>query len=279
MTINQFITFISSSNIFSFQNGVWYASNSSMISYPNEGNDYCFELEENSFWFLHRNNCLVSVIKKYSPHNLFFDIGGGNGFVSKAIDNAQIPVVLVEPGKLGVLNAQKRDLKNIVCGTLNDLKGLTGQVNAIGAFDVIEHIQDDYKFVNEIHDLLTKEGTFFVTVPAFQFLWSNEDKDAGHFRRYNQKNIIKLLKENGFNIEYSTYIFSFLIIPLFIIRTLSSKFGLKKKSKTQTQKEHNQNKGFISMLLALIWRWELRRINMLKSIPFGTSCLIVARKI
>lgn len=278
MTIDRFKEYLLSSKEFSFNSGVWYSSNSSKLSYPKEGYDNCFELEENSFWFRHRNNCLVSVIKKYSPHNLFFDIGGGNGFVSKAIDNAQISVVLVEPGKAGVLNAKKRDLKNIVCGTLNDLNGLIGRVDAIGAFDVIEHIEDDNKFVKEIHTMLKNEGFFFVTVPAFQFLWSNEDRDAGHFKRYSQRNILKLLRENGFELIYSTYFFSFLLIPLFIVRTLPSKLGIRRKSKTQTQREHNQNNGFIGKVFDLIWNWELGRIQRQKSIPFGTSCLIVARK-
>lgn len=264
LTINLFKDSISALTNFTFEDGIWYSSNSNKLSYPEDGNEAFFEIEENSFWFRHRNNCLISLIKKYSPDNMFFDVGGGNGFVTKAIDNAQIPTVLIEPGKQGVLNAKNRNLANIVCGTLSDLNGLAGQISSIGSFDVIEHIQDDNKFVKEIHVMLQNGGVFFVTVPAFQFLWSDEDKDAGHFRRYSLKAISKLLKNNGFEVAYSTYFFSLLILPLFLIRTLKSKFKIRGNSKTQVRNEHTQDSGFIGKIMDLIWKWELGRINKLK---------------
>ena len=278
MTIKQFNDYVSSSNLFSIQNGIWYSSNSPILSYPENGNDDCFELEDKSYWFHHRNNCLVSVVKRYSPSSLFFDVGGGNGIVTKAFENAYIPCVLIEPGKQGVLNAKKRNLKNIFCGSLSDLKGLTGQINSIGAFDVIEHIKDDNKFIEEINGMLKSGGALFVTVPAFQFLWSHEDTDAGHFRRYNKKKIIKLLENNGFDIVYSSYFFCALLLPLYLIRTLPSKLNLRNKTKIRTQNEHNANRGFVGKLLESIWEWELRQIKQNKSIPFGTSCLVVAIK-
>jgi SAM-dependent methyltransferase len=278
MTITQFTEYLSSSDNFYFQDGIWYSTGSSHLSYPENGHADCFEIEENSFWFHHRNNCLISVITRFTTENLFFDVGGGNGFVTKAINNAQIQTVLVEPGKSGVLNAKKRNLENVFCGFLRDLQGLAGQIPSIGAFDVIEHIQDDDAFVKEIHHMLKTGGTFFVTVPAFQFLWSDEDRDAGHFRRYKKDKITTLLKNNNFDLIYSTYIFSFLVLPLFIIRSIPSKLGIRKKSKTRTEKEHNQNNGFIGKILDIIWQWELRRIKDQKSVPFGTSCLLVAKK-
>ena len=41
------------------------------------------QLEEDSFWFNHRNNIIANAVKKHSKGNVFFDIGGGNGFVAK----------------------------------------------------------------------------------------------------------------------------------------------------------------------------------------------------
>jgi Methyltransferase domain len=278
LTTKQFIELISSSNEFSFQDGIWYSSNSATLSYPEDGNDDYFELEESSYWFRHRNNCLVSIIKDYSPKSLFFDVGGGNGFVTKAIENAQIPSVLVEPGKGGVLNAKKRGIQNIICGTIYDLKVFTGKIHSIGAFDVIEHIPEDKKFIEMVQGMLKTGGLFFITVPAFQWLWSNEDTLAGHFRRYTKKNISNLLKDNGFDIVYSSYFFSALILPLFIIRTIPSTLRIRTKSNNQTKREHTANNGIIGKVLDSIWKWELRQVRKKKSIPFGTSCLIVARK-
>ncbi|HAM99575.1 MAG TPA: hypothetical protein DCQ26_13280 [Marinilabiliales bacterium] len=278
MNINKFKDSCSLSDNFSFNDGIWYSSKSLQVSYPKEGYNACFNLEENSFWFRHRNNCIVSLIAKYSLNDLFFDIGGGNGFVTKAIENAGAPVVLVEPGLEGVLNAKRRNVENVFCGTLNDLFELKGQLPTIGTFDVIEHIHDDDRFVKDIHKMLKKDGIFYATVPAYKFLWSDEDTDAGHYRRYSRRSIKKLLKNNNFEIVYSTYLFSILTVPLFVLRTMSSVLGIRKKTKKDNSSEHTQNKGFIGEILNSVWKWELGRIQNYKSIPFGTSCLIVAKK-
>jgi len=278
MNIIQFDNFCTESDAISLKNGIWRSSKSSNISYPDEGYNACFDMEDTSFWFQHRNNCIVSVVKKYASNELFFDIGGGNGFVSKAIENAGIDGVLIEPGHEAVLNAKKRNIKNVFCGTLSDLSELNGKISTIGTFDVIEHIQDDNKFINEVHSMLKQGGIFFATVPAYKFLWSDEDTDAGHFRRYTRKSITQLLKNNGFEIIYSTYFFSVLVFPIFIFRTLSSKMGIRKKTSTIDQKEHSQKTGFVGKILNFVWNFELTRIQNNKFVPFGTSCLIVAKK-
>jgi 2-polyprenyl-3-methyl-5-hydroxy-6-metoxy-1,4-benzoquinol methylase len=278
MNIILFNKFCSDSDTISLEDGIWHSSKSANISYPDEGYNACFDMEETSFWFQHRNNCIVSLVKKYASNDLFFDVGGGNGFVSKAIEEAGIEGVLLEPGYEGVLNAKKRHIKNVFCGTLNDLSGLEGHIQAMGTFDVIEHIKDDAQFVNEVCNMLKQGGVFFATVPAYKFLWSDEDTDAGHFRRYTRKSITSLLKDNGFEIVYSSYFFSVLIIPIFVFRTLPSKFGIKRKTNTIDKKEHKQKTGFVGKILNLIWNFELERIQNNKFIPFGTSCLIVAKK-
>nr|NQU92709.1 methyltransferase domain-containing protein [Bacteroidota bacterium] len=199
-------------------------------------------------------------------------------FVTKAIEGAQISSVLIEPGKQAVINAKKRNLENIFCGTLTDLNGMAGQLTSIGAFDVIEHISADDTFIQEIYKMLKSGGYFFVTVPALQFLWSYEDAIAGHFKRYSRKRIVKLLHDHNFDVIYSSYYFSILLLPLFFIRVVPSKLGIRKKSKANINNEHKQRKGIIGKVLDFIWNWELGRIQQQKSIPFGTSCLIVAMK-
>ena len=92
------------------EDGIWYASDTETISYPSDGNEACFSVEENSFWFRHRNNCIVSVVNSYPPANkgTIFDIGGGNGFVSSRLANAGFDVALVEPGPTGAYYAKTR---------------------------------------------------------------------------------------------------------------------------------------------------------------------------
>jgi len=259
--------------------GIFYSKMNNKISYPSDGNDACFSLEDNSFWFRHRNNCILNLVDKYGKDKSFFDIGGGNGFVSKELENHGIQTCLIEPGIHGCLNAKKRGLKNIVCSDLNNAGLKKGSIPIAGLFDVIEHIENDLDFLREINHYLIADGILVITAPAYQFLWSKEDKDAGHFRRYNLQNLKKKLNEAGFKNIYSTYIFSFLILPVFVFRTLPSLLGLDTSGIEKAEKEHNGNgKGLGSKLLTILLYFEIKQIRKNRKIPFGGSCLIVAKK-
>ena len=103
------------------KNKIWYASETEPISYPRTGNTRCFEIDDNSFWFNHRNKCITQLVNKFSPKSKgpIFDLGGGNGVVAKALIDADWNVVLVEPGKVGAVNAKNLGLKNVICATIN----------------------------------------------------------------------------------------------------------------------------------------------------------------
>ena len=83
------------------KDGIYFSNQTSEISYPESGNESCFQIEQDSFWFNHRNNCIFEAVKKFAPNELFFDIGGGNGFVAKALEDSGINTVLIEPGIKG----------------------------------------------------------------------------------------------------------------------------------------------------------------------------------
>lgn len=261
--------------------GIYFSKKDNKISYPEEGNDEFFKIEDESFWFKHRNNCIVEAVDYYCKNNVFFDIGGGNGFVSKGIEKNGIKTVLVEPGLQGCLNAKKRELKHIVCSTLEDASFKNNSIPAIGLFDVVEHIEHDVKFLKMIYKLLKNEGYVFITVPAFNAIWSNEDVDAGHYRRYTIKSLEEKLKAVGFTITYSTYLFSILVVAVYLFRSLPSKFKSAKPSidYDKYKEEHSNKKGLQDRLLNKIWRYELNSIKNMKKIPFGSSCFIIAKKL
>lgn len=260
--------------------GIYFTKNKQNISYPESGNQDCFEIEENSFWFKHRNNCIAALVKKYSFDKHFFDIGGGNGFVAKKLEKEGVKTVLIEPGIQGCLNAQKRSLQNVVCSTLERASFKKGAIPSVGLFDVLEHIQDDIAFLTELYNYLEKDGFIYITVPAYQFLWSNEDSDAGHYRRYTIKQLENKLEKIGFEVLHSTYIFTILPLPIWLTRTLPSKLGLNKtKSDIQNHKKtHSERTGYISKIINKIWTSELNNIVEGKKNSFGGSCLVVAKK-
>lgn len=259
--------------------GIFYSEEQSKISYPASGNDNYFQIEENSFWFKHRNNCIIEGVMKYCANSTFFDVGGGNGFVAKGLEEKGITTVLVEPGIQGCINAKKRGLQNVICSTLENASFKKGSIPAIGLFDVVEHVEHDVDFLKSIYSYLTDGGFVFITVPAFNMLWSNEDVDAGHFRRYTIKELKRKLQLVGFQIEYASYIFSILPIAVFLFRTVPSTLGLNKNSgKLDKHKKEHKSEGLISKILNYIWDFEISKIKKGKVIHVGGSCMVIARK-
>lgn len=262
------------------KDGIYFCSqNTEKISFPKQGYKNCFQIEENSFWFKHRNHCITKVINNYPPPGIILDVGGGNGFVSLEIKKNGYKVAILEPGINGILNAKKRGIKKLICANFNEINFYPNSIPAIGIFDVLEHIENDFYFLKKIQKSLVTEGRLYITVPAYNFLWSNEDNRGGHYRRYTLNQLKSIVKQIGLEIEYFTYIFSILPIPIFLFRTLPSKLNLKQKeTQKRTENEHKKRNGLTGNILQKIWDSELKAISKEKSIPFGGSCLLVAKK-
>jgi len=265
------------------ENGVWYASDSESVSYPSDGNAACFAVEDDSFWFKHRNHCIVSIVNAFPPdqNETIFDIGGGNGFVTLGLAIAGFDVALVEPGPVGAHYAKARGIKNVICATTNTAKFKPHSLPAVGLFDVIEHIEDDITFLRSVKEIIKVGGYLYATVPSYSFLWSSEDVIAGHYRRYTLHSICQVLKTAGFHIEFSSYIFRFLPLPIFLARTLPYKLGLSTVSGNtgNTSRDHAVKGGMSRRILDTILQSEIKTLNKKKSMAFGGSCLIVAKSL
>jgi hypothetical protein len=262
------------------QDDVWRSPEVTAISYPPEGNEACFQIEEQSFWFQHRNVLIESLVGNYSGRSVFFDVGGGNGYVTKGLQDADVTAVLVEPGGQGVMNARKRGVKHVVQSLWTPEIVRAECTEAIGLFDVVEHIQDDVGFLKGVHQTLTPDGLVFITVPALHSLWSYEDVYAGHFRRYRLGELQRLLIRTGFKVEYSSYFFSMLPLPIFALRSVPSFLGWRKAPNTESiRNEHTAAKGIAGRMMDRWLQWEQGRVAALKSICTGSSCVIVGRKV
>ena len=262
--------------------GIWYSEETQEISYPSDDNEACFAVEDGSFWFRHRNNCIAAVVQAFPPQDegTIFDIGGGNGFVSLGLTRLGFDMALLEPGRMGAINAKKRGLKNIICATTETANLLQHSLPAVGLFDVIEHIEDDLSFLRSIRSLMKKDAYLYATVPAYSFLWSEEDVHAGHFRRYTLGSFSKVLESAGFHIEFSSYIFRFLPLPIFLLRTLPYRLGLSKSKRDDktVSRDHVEKGGLIANIMSSFLQRETGNLDKQKTMRFGGSCLVVAKR-
>jgi 2-polyprenyl-3-methyl-5-hydroxy-6-metoxy-1,4-benzoquinol methylase len=260
------------------RNGIWYGPEED-ISYPDEGSEFYSEIEDESFWFLHRSNCLVELVSQFSPQGPIFDIGGGNGTVSLAFEKNGFPTVLLEPQIGGIKKASDRGLRNLICSSFEKADFQDDSLPAVALLDVVEHIRDDRSFIEGLRQKLIPGGYMYISVPAFEFIWTVKDEYYGHFRRYTTSSIRKLLSSAGLEVMYSSYIFSILPFPIFFLRALPNRIGLNKNIKKLEQTQHKKGReGITGNVLNKIWKWEINQIKKKKPILLGSSCLVVARK-
>lgn len=228
--------------------GIWRASPCDALAYPDDGNAGCFAVEDGSFWFRHRNDCIAAAVKRYAPDGPVLDVGGGNGVVSKRLIDEGFDTILLEPGPVGALNAKtQRGLPHVICATFEAVGLPEASLSAIGLFDVLEHIEDDVAFLRRLHQALRPGGLLYLTVPALQALWSAADVHARHYRRYSRGTLEARLGQVGFSVVYSTYFFQSLLPPLFLLRSIPFRLGVSQKNNVlRSETEHGTSGGLLT---------------------------------
>jgi SAM-dependent methyltransferase len=248
------------------------------VSYPAGGNDACFAIEDRSFWFQHRNAAILETVRLFPPRLPFFDVGGGNGCVAQALERGGVGTVLVEPGASGALNGLRRGLRHVVCSTIERAGFLPGTLPSVGLFDVIEHVPDDERFLLTVRDLMARDGRVYVTVPAHNWLWSAEDSQGGHFRRYTLRSLTRALEKARFAVEFASYFFWALPVAILLSRTIPSALRLRRRIRPEaTVREHAAAGSFAGKWLLHLLSWERARLRLRRPIPFGASCIAVGQ--
>lgn len=268
---------------FSIDNkGIWRVGVESDISYPDVGNDDSFALEDGSFWFNYRNSVIEAVIDNYPFDGDFADIGGGNGFQLMNIkkNNGNNSNILIEPGYNGCLNARKRELDCVYNMTFEEFDFSKFNIKGVSFFDVIEHIEDDVSFLKTLYSKIEKGTKIYITVPAYNRLWSDVDDYGGHFRRYNLKMVKKLALDSGYKLTYFNYFFSHLTLISYLMRALPYKLGKRSPKEKIMENETSQHnpKGIIKKLFNFFERRELKRIKNGRTILHGASCIFILEK-
>lgn len=262
-------------------NGIFTSSDKdSVLSYPDEGNDFCYDVEETSFWFKHRNRIIEALINRFPFKGNFADIGGGNGYQVQYLME-KFPhkkFYLIEPNYAGCLNARKRGIDEVYAISFSDFPFKEKNVDAVGLFDVIEHIEDDVAFLRELRNALPGGSSLYLTTPSFKSLWSDVDTYSGHFRRYTRKSIGKTLTDAGWTVDFTSYIFSYLPPLVWTLRCLPYKIrGSRSVEKINASEKGHHTGSLTEKILAKLHNAEPKKLET-RSIRTGSSVLAVATK-
>ena len=203
------------------------------------------------------------LIKEFIFGNVA-EIGPGNGIFLKYYLDYCDNLDLFEPDRnlFSKLNERFSNFEKINLVN-NEFNINTSTYDVILYLDVLEHIEDYEKEILKAHNALKEDGYLIINVPAFQFLFSDFDKDVGHFKRYSKKDFINLGSNYNLKIIRSNYYDSIGFLLSFLSKMISSNY-----------KKNFEKK--IKLWDSIIWMSKI--LDYIICRMFGKSLLIIIKK-
>ena len=238
------------------------------------------ELEQTHWWFRARSEILKKLLDSHltwSRIDNALEIGTSSGNNLYSLYPKNLNLWGVEPFEDNISIARNKGPVPVLKGTAEQLPAEIDNMtfDLITMFDVLEHTEDDMAVLTNIYHHLSDGGSLFISVPAYEWMWGEQDVISHHYRRYTLSNLRQKTEKTGFNTVYSTYFNTFLFPPIAAIRLLAN---LKPQPEEPAEfGDFKYGNSFSNNLLYHIFKTEKWLLPHLK-FPFGVSALIVVTK-
>jgi 2-polyprenyl-3-methyl-5-hydroxy-6-metoxy-1,4-benzoquinol methylase len=237
-----------------------------------------YNLERTHWWFLVRAKLIVDTIKSrincIEPLSIL-NIGSATGRTSEILQEFGV-VTSIEFDKECFEFAKNILKMPVINGSITDLPFTDKKFDLVCAFDVVEHVQDDTSAISEMHRVCKPSGHLFLTVPAFQSLWSMHDEINHHYRRYRKKSFLKLFSNKKGQVIKFTYFNSILFVPIYMLRRSQNILSSKKKQRSRSDFEVVKS-SFVNNIFYSIFNFE-RLLLKVVAFPFGVSLMLLWKK-
>jgi SAM-dependent methyltransferase len=182
------------------------------------------ELDDRHWWYRARRRILAELIRREAnlPADArILEIGCGTGHNLSMLGGFGHIDGLELDDEAAALS-EKRLGRKVMRSPLPALAEVPGDYDLIGAFDVIEHIDDDTAALAAIATKLKSGGKFIMTVPAHPWMWTAHDVANHHKRRYSKAALRKLVEGSPMRLDKIGY-FNSLLFPLAVAQRAASK--------------------------------------------------------
>lgn len=241
-----------------------------------EAFDELAAVEERSFWFRARNRLILWAVGAHAPGARdLLEVGCGSGYVLAGLRAAypQLRLVGTELFEEGLVAARRRvPDAELVSGDAREL-AYEAAYDVVGAFDVIEHIDEDELVLTRMARAVRPGGVVLLGVPQHPWLWSAADDYACHKRRYTRAGLTAVVARAGLEVEFVTSWMTVLSAPMAASRLLQRR----RPDAYDPKAEHLRAERMAPVLERLLAA-ELALVRRHVSLPFGGSLFLVARR-
>jgi len=81
----------------------------------------------------------------------------------------------------------------------------SGDIDTVVSVNVLEHIENDGRFLRSAQHILAPGGRILLFTPALPALYGTLDRQFGHYRRYTKFGLSDKLRAAGFSLESLRY--------------------------------------------------------------------------
>ncbi|MDG3064103.1 methyltransferase domain-containing protein [Thauera mechernichensis] len=136
--------------------------------------------------------------------------------------------------------------------------------------DVLEHVEDDIGLLREYVKKVPPGAKFLISVPAFNFLWSDHDVFLGHKRRYTLNGLESVIARSGLQVKRSAYFFG-AVFPIAAVTRLSQRhFKYPKRAPKSQLVEH---RPIVNATLKALCNLEISVMNFNRLFGLTAFCL------
>lgn len=226
------------------------------------------------WWYVARTELLRTVLDgRVGEATLILDVGSADG-----------PSVgwLGRHGRRIMLDIDPRGLeRGGVCGSATALPFADEAFDVVSAFDVVEHCESEDVALAELARVLKPGGRLLLSVPAYEWAWTEFDEENGHHRRYTRLRAVRAVEKAGFTVTRATYAFAG-VFPFFAAERLARRVRRAVvDSPRTTQPVDTVRLPAVHPALQRMFLWLSRREEQVlarRDLPFGSSVVLAAVK-
>jgi len=208
------------------------------------------------------------IVDEFDPYlgKRIAEVGAGIGSITRILLERPVDhLVAFEPSSNMFPHLARAVDGRANARAVNELFGgeQAGQdYDSVVYINVLEHVEHEREELLAAYHALRPGGHLLVFVPALSWLYSNFDREVGHFRRYSRDGLQRVVTHAGFDLVRSRYFDFAGVLPWYVHFTLLGR---------------GMGKGSVS----LYDRWVVPPMRTLEgwvSPPLGKNILLVARR-
>lgn len=238
-----------------------------------------YELERSYWWFVGVRAIIDRLLADTGTGGSLgrvLDVGCGTGAILEELRKRSTEAIGIDISPEALRFCAERGLSGLALADALAVPFPSGHFDVVTAIGIVEHLEDDGAFLQELHRVVRPGGTLVLLTSSFPWLWSMHDVANRHRRRYYLRGFREQMRRAGFEPVRFSHM-NFLLFPALAPALLVHRaiFGLESD---RPQRILPRPPRIVNAALTAILKLEARLIGGV-TLPWGVSLIGSFRRV